>query len=145
MRITIFSMVFLAFILFFWKNLVIPKSTGIYKGNLHACPNSPNCVSSQSKDTKHYVKPLVNASENSLYEIKTYLIKHYKTDIVEETPIYLHVVITSKIFKFKDDLEFLLDQKNRVIQIRSASRIGYSDMNVNRKRIEKMQRVINSY
>lgn len=143
MRIAIFSMVFLTLIFFFWKNLIIPKSIGIYKSDLQACPNSPNCVSSQSKDAKHYIPPLPYTSENSLHRIKTYLQGHYNADVVEETSTYLHIVITSKIFRFKDDLEFLVDQKNRVVQVRSASRIGYSDLNVNRKRIEKMQRELN--
>ena len=139
MRIAIFSMISLIIIFFFWKNLMIPKSTGIKNGKLYECPNSPNCVSSQAKDAKHYIDPLPYTSE-SLNEIKTYLKEHYNTDVVEETPTYLHVVITTKILRFKDDLEFLVDRKNQVIHVRSASRVGYSDMNVNRKRIEKMKR-----
>ena len=58
---------------------------------------------------------------------------------VEETETYWHVEFRSRIFRFVDDVELLFDRENRVIHMRSASRVGYSDFGVNRKRIEKIR------
>lgn len=52
---------------------------------------------------------------------------------------YLHAVFTSRIFRFKDDLELRMDRENRIIHLRSASRTGYSDFGVNRKRAEQFR------
>ena len=53
-----------------------------------------------------------------------------------ESGNYLAAIFTSVIFKFVDDLEIRIDSTPEVIHIRSASRVGYSDMDVNKKRME---------
>ena len=53
---------------------------------------------------------------------------------------FLHIEFTSKIFRFIDDVEFYFD-KPGVIHFRSASRIGHSDMGVNRDRMEEIERL----
>ena len=62
---------------------------------------------------------------------------HPRATIIEETGQYMHVEFRSRIFGFVDDVEFLVD--DRVIQVRSASRVGRSDLGVNRKRIEALR------
>jgi uncharacterized protein (DUF1499 family) len=57
---------------------------------------------------------------------------------------YLHAEFTSLIFRFVDDVEFLHDPASSQIHVRSASRIGHSDLGVNRARIEKLRRGIAS-
>jgi uncharacterized protein (DUF1499 family) len=59
-----------------------------------------------------------------------------RTRIISVDERYLHVEMTSAFFRFVDDVEFLLDPEAGVIHVRSASRLGYSDLGVNRKRIE---------
>ncbi|TPW10448.1 MAG: hypothetical protein FD130_2218, partial [Halothiobacillaceae bacterium] len=61
--------------------------------------------------------------------------------IIEDKGDYLHVTVTSAIFKFVDDVEFLIEDSHKVIHVRSASRTGYSDFGVNRRRVEKIQRL----
>jgi uncharacterized protein (DUF1499 family) len=51
----------------------------------------------------------------------------------------LWATFTSKVFRFVDDVELRLDPQNNCIQVRSASRIGYSDLGVNRQRIDKLR------
>ena len=57
---------------------------------------------------------------------------------------YLHAVFISTVFRFRDDLELRQDAAHSRIQVRSASRIGYSDLGVNRKRVEKLRREFTS-
>jgi len=59
--------------------------------------------------------------------------------VVTEDGCYIHVEFTSFVFRFVDDAEFLLDEAVKTIHVRSASRIGYSDLGVNRKRVEMIR------
>jgi uncharacterized protein (DUF1499 family) len=63
-----------------------------------------------------------------------------RVEIIENRDNYLHAEFTSLIFRFVDDVEFLIDAPNGVIQVRSASRKGYSDMGVNRRRVEEIRK-----
>ena len=47
---------------------------------------------------------------------------------------YIHAVFTSRLFRFKDDVEFYIDAAAEQVHFRSGSRVGYSDMGANRKR-----------
>jgi len=59
--------------------------------------------------------------------------------LVTESENYLHYEFTSLLFRFVDDGEFLLDSESNVIHFRSSSRVGYSDVGANRKRIETIR------
>jgi uncharacterized protein (DUF1499 family) len=61
-----------------------------------------------------------------------------RTRIVEDEPGYLHAECTSRIFRFVDDLELAQNQQSGV-DVRSASRVGYGDMGVNRARVEALR------
>ena len=114
---------------------------------LPACPQSPNCVSSQSTDPEHFVEPF--AYQGSLEEAKRRLLQIItalpRTRIVEEEHAYIHAEYTSLIFRFTDDLEFAIDDTRKVIHIRSASRVGHSDLGANRKRMETLRRHFNRH
>ncbi len=71
-----------------------------------------------------------------LMRLKTVILKMSNARIVAEKENYLHAEFTSKVFRFVDDAEFLLDEKTKTLYFRSASRLGYGDFGVNRKRIE---------
>ncbi len=62
-----------------------------------------------------------------------------RTKVITATDDYLHVEFASAIFRFTDDVEFYVDERNSVIHVRSASRVGYSDMGANRRRIEEIR------
>jgi len=61
------------------------------------------------------------------------------TTIVEETGDYLYVEFKSKLMGYVDDVEFYKDDANNAVQVRSASRLGKSDLGVNRKRVEEIR------
>ena len=111
---------------------MIPQ-LGIENGQLTQCPTTPNCVNSQAKDNKHYIEPILTTG--TPLEVKNHILK-----ILNE--FYIRVECTSKVFRFVDDVEFYFPDtksKEMTIHVRSASRVGHSDLGVNRKRIEQIR------
>lgn len=124
---------------FLWKNLTIPKSTGLVDGKLQPCPKSPNCVSCTSTDAEHAIAPLPLLPGKSLDFIEQFFKQNYIAEVIARTPTYMHIVVTTPLCRFRDDLEFLVDQEKGEICVRSASRVGYGDGGVNRARIEALR------
>jgi len=124
----------------------VPESTGFKHGKLAECPGKPNCVSSMAKDETQYIKPFLystdfNKAKDALLESVR---KMKRSKIISDSGNYIHAEFRSKIFGFTDDVEFLIDEKAKTIHVRSASRVGYSDMGVNRKRVEILRRIFNA-
>jgi len=121
----------------------IENQIGITDGKLAPCPKSPNCVSTQVSDKKHIIKPLKYNS--TLKEAKLNILDIIeslkRTKIINETENYIHVEFRTRTFKFVDDVEFYFDDTEKIIHFRSASRVGWSDMGVNRKRMEKIRKL----
>ena len=113
-----------------------PDNLGVNNGKLAACPGTPNCVSSQSGDDKFKIEPLASVS---LAQIKSAIEGMAGGKIVEEKEDYLYAEFTSKLMGFVDDVEFYADKQKNVIQVRSASRLGKSDLGANRQRIEAIR------
>jgi uncharacterized protein (DUF1499 family) len=110
-------------------------------GGLKACPKSPNCVSSQAHDPGHAIAPFVyqDSRKEAFARLKKVMSDMKRTTIVAETEDYLHAEARSLIFRFVDDVEFYFPAAEKIIHVRSASRIGYSDLGVNRKRVEEIR------
>jgi uncharacterized protein (DUF1499 family) len=118
-----------------------PSNIGVQAGKLAPCPNSPNCVSSQSQDAEHKIAPLTynGTAAEAMAKLKQVIESLERTKIITETDNYLYAEFTSKLMGFVDDVEFLIDDNSKVIHVRSASRLGQSDLGVNRKRIETIR------
>ena len=118
-----------------------PTNLGISDGKFTTCPSSPNCVSSDAGDDRHKTLPFkFNVTANAAWHMaRETLLKLPRTKIVTETPDYLHAECTSTVFGFVDDLELHLRPTAKIIAIRSASRLGHSDLGVNRARIEALR------
>lgn len=114
---------------------------GLDRGHLAPCPSSPNCVVSQDGDADHAVEPIAYSGDRD--EVKSALLKVLsvvpRTEVIEDTGDYIRTESTSRIFKFVDDAEFYFPEGENVIQVRSASRVGESDLGVNRRRIEQIR------
>jgi len=73
----------------------------------------------------------------------TKLLKTQKNvEIITCQKNYIHAECKSSILGFVDDLEFLWDEKQGLFHVRSASRLGYSDFGVNRKRVENLRNML---
>lgn len=109
---------------------------------LAPCPDSPNCVSSLTVDAKHAVAPLsFNGDPETAWDaLKAVVLKQKRTRIIRVDGHYLQAECRSLVFRFVDDLAFLLVPGEQLIHVRSASRTGTSDFGVNRRRIEHIRR-----
>ena len=108
---------------------------------LPACPDSPNCVSSLSTEEAHAIKPLSfeDTPAQAWERLKAAVLAGKRVTLIKDTGEYLHVEVRSLIFRFTDDVEFLLQENDKLIHVRSASRTGYSDFGVNRRRVEQIR------
>ena len=119
-----------------------PTNLGVVDGRLADCPSSPNCVSTQAGDAEHRMEPIpfTGSSDEAMQRIKDLVAEMPRTKIVTVENNYLHVEFRSAFFRFVDDVEFLIDAEEQVIHFRSASRVGYSDLGVNRRRMEQVRK-----
>lgn len=120
-----------------------PRKTGITEGKFYPCPEKKVCVSTQAdqNDEKHYIEPikLETSIDEAKNKIKQVIGNMKRTKLIEEKGNYLHFLFTTSLFKFKDDVEFYIDEKENLIHFRSQSRVGGYDWNANRKRMEKFR------
>ncbi len=117
------------------------SNLGVNNGHLSACPESPNCVVSQDGDETHAIAPITYHTD--LDKARETLLKVLsvvpRTEIIEQTDNYILAESKSRIFGFIDDVEFYFPENESVIQMRSASRVGESDLGVNRRRLEQIR------
>lgn len=106
-----------------------------------SCPSSPNCVSSLAEDADHRVEALKfeGSSKDALDKIENIINGMKRASVELKTDNKIHAVFTSLLFKFKDDVYFEVDEDKKIINIKSASRVGYSDFGVNKKRVEEIR------
>jgi uncharacterized protein (DUF1499 family) len=116
-----------------------PNNLGARDGHLTNCPSSPNCVYSRADDRKQLIDPLIfrGDPDAAFARLKLVLGRRGDTTIIEDKPEYLRVELRTTLFV--DDGEFLLDRSRGVIDVRSASRLGYSDLGKNRSRMEEIR------
>ena len=116
-----------------------PTDIGVRNGHLTDCPSSPNCVSSQASDSEHAIAalPLRGDRAQSRTHLLTLLASQPQATVVSAQDDYIHAEFTSQIMRFVDDVEFLLGPQ--AIEVRSASRVGRSDLGVNRERVELLR------
>ena len=109
---------------------------------LKPCPASPNCVSSLAEeDSNHRVPPLSWTGDltQAKGRLRQAVLAAGNATFVVEEDRYWHIEFRSRLFRFVDDVEFLFEPQARLIHVRSASRVGHSDLGVNRKRVAKIR------
>lgn len=111
---------------------------------LAPCPDSPNCVSSDANDRAHAIAPFVLASRSDEHwnEIRALVLSLPRSKLIAEDPRYLRLEYRSALLGFVDDLELQLRREKGEIAVRSASRAGYYDFGVNRRRVEKLRSLL---
>ncbi|MCB1156935.1 MAG: DUF1499 domain-containing protein [Leptospiraceae bacterium] len=121
------------------------KSLMITEGVFSPCPKSPNCISSQEKkeDKEHYIEAIVYSSsrEDAQKKMIVTLQKLPRVKLVKKTDNYLHAEFTTLLMRYVDDVEFYFPENNKLIHIRSASRVGYSDLGKNRSRMKEIKQL----
>jgi len=109
------------------------------RARLRPCPEAPNCVCSEYPGTS-FVEPLhfIGPPQGAWKRAKE-VIREMGGRIEIEREGYLWAVFFTRIFRFRDDVELRMDYDEARIHIRSASRVGYSDLGQNRKRVERLR------
>ena len=120
-----------------------PDNLGVKQGKLLACPSTPNCVCSQADagDQEHFIAPITTnkSAADAIATLKTIIEGMERSTINEVSDDYLYAEFASKIMGFVDDIEFYVEPNAGVIHVRSAARLGKSDLGVNRKRVESIR------
>lgn len=121
-----------------------PPKIQLVDGRLRACPQSPNCVSSESDSASSRLEPLTfKGRPEKAWDSLKEAIREMGGKIQEEHDGYLWTTFTSRLFRFVDDVEFRIVSSEGLIHVRSGSRMGYSDLGVNRRRVEKLRTIFN--
>jgi uncharacterized protein (DUF1499 family) len=105
------------------------------------CPKSPNCVSSLAPDDAHRVDAIRFTGDPAaaLAKLRAVIEAMPRAQITRIDSDSLHAEFTSWLLRFVDDVDAVVDPDAGVIHLRSASRVGYSDLGVNRKRVEAIR------
>lgn len=120
----------------------VGPTVGLVDGSLRDCPSSPNCVCSEvAFEDSGYIEPFaVPAGEAGqvAFDRLAGLVEERAT-IETLEPGYLHAVFKTSLLRFRDDFEARLEAEGRQIHVRSASRLGFSDLGANRRRVEALR------
>ncbi len=111
--------------------------------SLPPCPESPNCVSTQAagEDAEHAIEPITytGSAADAQQRLLDVINAMPRSNIVTADETYIHATFTSLVFRFVDDVQFVIDDATKTIHFRSAARLGNSDMGVNRNRMEEIR------
>jgi len=114
---------------------------GLLNGQLRACPASPNCVCSEGQGGMEFIEPLsITTTADDAWRKAKKAIVETGGVIVTERDDYLHAEFVTPLMRYVDDVELRKDDNKKVIHLRSASRVGHSDLGANRARVEKLRK-----
>lgn len=149
MKIALISVLILLlmFILLRWLiSYYSPQPDNLYSGtgSLTTCPDSPNCVSSGDSSDQHGIEAFTGDADR-LFKQLVNIIEHQEdARLISQTDTYLHAEFETRLMGYIDDLELLAVPDQNRVDVRSASRLGKSDLGVNRKRVEYLRDVLQS-
>lgn len=131
------------FFVYVEMNNEMPQDLGVNEGLLLPCPDTPNCISSQADaaDEEHYAEPILykGGVKDAQLQVEQFFLAQPDTRVIESQLGYAHIVVDSPLFGFKDDVELYFPEADSVMHIRSASRVGYDDLGVNRERVRQIR------
>lgn len=115
--------------------------TSLVNGKLRPCPGTPNCVSSEEQGESKRLAPFsYTSSSEKAWENLQQAIKKSGGVVQKSENSYLWATYTTRIFRYVDDMEFRQLPQQKIIHVRSGSRVGKSDLGVNRKNVEKLRK-----
>ena len=125
--------------MFNWRR---PTNLGVKDGRLAPCKRSPNCVSSQADpaDREHHIAPI--AFRGSMATLRRAVESMQRATVIQVERDYLYAEYRTRLLRYVDDVELYYDERQGLVHVRSASRLGRRDFGVNRNRIEALRRLI---
>lgn len=117
-----------------------PNNLGVTNSQLAPCPSSPNCVSSYATDKDKKVAPWIynGTQEQAQKKLVELLQAKENVTLIEDSPSYIRAEFETALMGFVDDVEFVIE--DGIVKMRSASRVGYSDLGANKDRIDALQK-----
>jgi uncharacterized protein (DUF1499 family) len=129
----------LIYLFYLGKKSETGAAPGLIENQLTRCPGTPNCVCSEySEDVEHFIEP-VQGSDSLTAESIAKVVEQLGGQVNSQTDTYVSAIFVSRWFGFVDDVEFRIDQQKGIMHIRSASRVGQSDLGANRQRVENIK------
>lgn len=131
-----------------WLRGTPPADLGVRDGRLKPPSATDNSVTSQAafypdhpQRAYSQIEPLRYSGDGlaAMARLATLLSSWPHTTLVTRQPDYLYAQCETRLLRFTDDVEFVLDTPASVIHVRSASRIGRKDFGVNRSRVEAIR------
>lgn len=115
---------------------------GLVNGQLRPCPAIPNCVCSEYNSGASFITPFdfSTTTTDAWDDVKQAIAKTGGT-VISDKDGYLHAEYQTPLLRYIDDVELRIDDNAKIIHIRSASRVGQSDLGTNRKRVEKIRKI----
>ncbi|MFD2532716.1 DUF1499 domain-containing protein [Gracilimonas halophila] len=106
---------------------------------LPPCPTTPNCIR-VSRDLEAGLEQVCERLM-LLFEEEA-----HEFEVIDPKRIELHAVYRIPVFGFKDDVDVIMEEAEGVttVHIRSASRLGAYDLGVNKRRVKRIFRKLNS-
>lgn len=114
---------------------------GLRDGSLAPCPDRPNCVCSQETDPLHAIQPIPCEGDpgDAMARMASVLASMPGCEVLVAEEGYLHARFATRLLRFLDDVEVRPDPGAGVLHVRSASRVGHSDLGANRARVDAIR------
>ena len=108
---------------------------------LPECGRLPNCVNSQSGKGVHAIEP-IRADAGQWQKLKAWIAAQWDWNITLDDGNFLQAVVKTPLLRFRDDVQLLYLPDAQLIQVRSSSRLGISDMGTNARRVETLRQQV---
>lgn len=124
----------------------MPKPPGVHAGRLAPCPSTPNCVCSDSQGGSGRIEAFRVLGEPAVVwpKVCDAIAASRGVTVQTQSADYLHATCRTRVLRFVDDLELHLRAADGLIAVRSASRVGHSDLGTNRRRVESFRALLRS-
>lgn len=119
----------------------LPENLGVRNGRLAPCPDNQNCVSTRATETQHAIDPIPYNGDTAVAQrrIQAIIARMPRAAVLTANANYIHAEFRTLLWGFIDDVEFQFDEEAGLIHFRSAGRLGYGDMGMNRARMEQIR------
>lgn len=119
------------------KSQKMEPDLGLIDNRLKDCGSKPNCVSSTATQASHHIDAIAVSADFELDQWVNSLVDNHGYILQTIDGNYAHLQTKSALFGFVDDIEFL--HRGHLLDVRSGSRVGRSDLGVNRNRVEALR------
>jgi uncharacterized protein (DUF1499 family) len=126
-----------------------PTDLGVREGRLKPPSRAPNSVSSQAVLYPDHpqlayasIAPLPfknGGAQASMLAVQSVLQEMPGVSLVQVQDDYLQAQAQTRLMRYVDDVEFWANTATSVVELRSASRLGHSDLGANRARMEQVR------